>query len=143
MKSGVLAAILTGLALGGSACSKEGVSPTPSPATVPVVVESFTGTLPKLGFSFYSFTVTQSGPISLTLLSLTENGAPSTAAVLLLLGVPRGTDCIGTTAITAGAGVTPQLSISVGPLIYCARIADAGNITAPTASFAINITRPR
>ncbi len=143
MKSGVLGAILTGVALGGSACANETVTPTPGPATKPVAIETFAGTLPKEGSRFYSFTVAQSGTVSIMLLGLVENGAPSTATVLLTLGVPRATDCIGTSSVVVGVGVGPQLSLALDPLIYCARIADIGNLTAPTAAFSINIVRPR
>jgi len=140
----MLAVVLTGLALGGSSCSDEQlVAPTPGVANQQVAVESFTGTLAKLGSRFYSFNVTQSGPISIVLLSLVEGGTASTATVSIGLGVPRGTDCLATNTVTIGVGVAPQLSVSVDPLIYCARIADVGNLTALSADFAINITRPK
>ena len=39
-------------------------------------------------------------------------------------------------------GVAPQVSLSPDPGVYCARIADAGNLTGPV-DFSINIVHPR
>ena len=111
-------------------------------STTPVAVESFTGTLAVGGSRFYSFTVPQTGNVSLLLHSLIENGAASTAQLTLGLGVPRGTDCTVTDLVGATASGTPQLIAAVAPAIYCVRIADPGNLTAP-ATFAVNIIRPR
>lgn len=147
MKAGVPAAVLAvlmGWGLGTSACSDASlVAPTSTSANQLVAVESFTGTLLKNGSRFYSFTVTQSGPVSIVLLALQENGAASTVTVGLGLGVPRATTCLSSNTVTVGVGVTPQLSLVGDPLVYCAVIFDVGNLTAPTADFAINITRPR
>lgn len=136
-----LAGILAATA--GAGCTEATVT-TPSAIgnNLPMTVEVFGGSLPQGGSRFYSFTVSRTGPASIMLLSLTENDAPSAATVLLGIGVPRGTDCIATTTAVLGTGVVPQLSITADPAIYCARIADAGNLTGP-AQFSINIVRPR
>jgi hypothetical protein len=127
----------------GPACSEATVtSPSAIGNNLPLAVEVFTGTLPVNGSRFYSFTVPKTGPVSMVLLSLSENGAASAAAVQLGLGVPRGIDCLAGEAATLGTGVVAQVSITAEPAVYCARIGDPGNLTAP-AAFSINITRPR
>ncbi len=127
----------------GVACSEASVSsPTALGTNLPEAVEVFTGTLPLQGVLFYSFTVTKTGAASIILLGLTENGAPSTAAVQIAIGVPRGSDCPAIQTAITGPGVVPQVGITADPAIYCARIADVGNLQGP-AQFAINIIRPR
>ena len=64
-----------------------------STASAAVTVETFIGTLPVEGSRFYSFTVPQDGLVSLTLLELAENGAPSSALVNIGIGIPQGTGC--------------------------------------------------
>jgi hypothetical protein len=127
-----------------AACDQTEAPAAPSDpgATQPVVVEAFNGTLAVGGSSFYSFTVTTTGNVSLLLHQLTEAGAPSTAIVTMGLGVPRATDCTATSVVGITAGGSPQLATSVTPAVYCARISDPGNLTAPV-TFAINIIRPR
>ena len=130
------------IALMATACDSPPTSPIDPSFTAGVVHESFSGSLAVLGFRFYSFNVPTRGNVDVTLLSLTEGGAASSAAVLLTVGVPRGTDCIGTNSIGASAGATPQLGVALDPGIYCVRIADNGTLTAPV-NFSITITRPQ
>ena len=136
--------VLMLLLVSAAACNKDEspVSPSDPAAIQPIVVESFTGTIGLLGSSFYSFTVPTNGNVSLLLHSLSEAGAASTAIMGLGLGVPRGTDCTVTNPAATGPGATAQLTTSVPPGVYCVRITDLGNLTAP-ATFAINIIRPR
>ena len=130
-------------ALGGSACANASVtSPTAAVYNRPLAVEVFSGTLPLLGSQFYSFSVPQSGPASIVLLGLKEDGVDSTATMQIAIGVPRGIDCLAVTSVTVGVGTNPQIAISADPAIYCARIVDVGNLKAP-GDFAINISRPR
>lgn len=130
------------LALLGAGCTEESPGIIDPTFTQGVVHESFSGSLPLLGFRFYSFTVPQRGAIEATLLSLTENGVAVSTTALLTIGAPRGTDCVGTSSIGASPGASPQLTVSVDPGVYCVRIADNGSFTAPL-DFAITITRPR
>jgi hypothetical protein len=130
-------------ACAGPACTEASVSsPTALGTNLPVAVEVFTGTLPVNGVRFYSFTVSKTGSASVVLLSLTENGEPSSAAVQIGIGAPRGIDCLATQTATIGPGAVAQVGITADPAVYCARIADVGNLQAP-AQFAINIIRPR
>jgi hypothetical protein len=140
---GVLGIVVIGVALAGPACAEATVSgPTAIGNNVTLAVETFTGTLPVGGSRFYSFTVPQTGMTSVTLLSLKENGADSSAIVLLGLGAPRGTECLLIDGTQVNTGVTAQVTLSPEPGIYCARISDAGNLAAP-ADFSINIVRPK
>ena len=139
----MLGIVVIGTALAGPACTDATVSgPTAVGNNVTQTVETFSGTLPVGGFRFYSFTVPRTGQTSVTLLSLKENGVDSTVFVTLGLGAPRGTDCLNIDALQVTPGVSPQVSLQPEPGIYCARIADAGNLTGP-ADFSINIVRPR
>jgi hypothetical protein len=138
-----LGIVVIGLALAGPACAEATVAgPTAVGNNVTLTTEVFSGSLPVGGFRFYSFTVPQTGLTSVTLLSLTENGAASTATVFLGLGAPRGTECLLIDGQQVSPGVAAQVSLSPSPGVYCARIADAGNLTGP-ADFSINIVRPR
>lgn len=136
-------AALLAVALASPGCSEATVSgPSAVGNNVPLTVETFSGTLPVGEFRFYSFTVPTAGITTLTLLSLTEAGVPSTAFVQLALGVPRGVDCAVIDARNATPGVVGQVVLTPDPGVYCARISDAGNLTAPV-EFSMNVARPR
>ncbi len=132
------------LVLLGAGCGNRIVplGPSGNPATAAVTVESFIGVLPVGGSRFYSFTVPQDGLVSLTLLTLTENGEPSSARINLGIGVPQGTGCTLIDSRTTGVDVTPQLKDFRQAAIYCARVADVEELTADVV-FAVNITHPK
>ena len=98
------------------------------------------GNVVPQGSSFYSFTVTTAGTVSVSLSSLMANtiGPASTAVVRLGLGVPLGTGCSVTSSVDTAAGLTTQLTVPVNPDVYCVNIADIGNLTAPM-NFTIRI----
>jgi hypothetical protein len=140
---GVRALVLIGMALFGGACAEATVSgPTTAGNNASLTIETFGGTLPVGGSRFFSFTVPRSGLITLTLVSLTQAGEATSAQVLLSLGAPRGTDCPALDARVAGVDVVPQLSLQPQPGVYCARIADSGQLT-DAVDFSINIVHPR
>jgi len=130
------------LALAGCGNRIVPLGPSGNPNTVALTVESFLGVLPVEGARFYSFTVSQDGPVSLTLLSLTENGEASAAAVNIGIGVPQGTGCTLIDSRTAGVDVKPQFQNFYQAAVYCARVADVGNLTSE-ATFALNIAYPK
>jgi len=135
-------AALFGVILLSVACGAETtIAPSDPSQTTPVTVETFAGTLAVGGSSFYSFTLSRSGNVSVLLHRLQEGGVASAATVTLGLGVPRGTGCTLGALVNVAAGSTPQLSNALDPAVYCVRIADAGNLSGP-ATFAINIIRP-
>jgi hypothetical protein len=117
---------------------------TPSVPTVsvPVIVETYTDSLPLLGTKFYSFSTSSTGSISLTLVSLTESGAPSADQLSLAIGQPQATDCSILQNANAAPGVTAQVTVTEPAGVYCARIFDAGTLTNP-ATFSVNIAHPR
>jgi hypothetical protein len=137
-------ALLLSLVLVAGACNDDSPSAPnqpPNSGGAPIV-ESFTGTLAQNGSTFYSFNVPQTGQVLLTLITLREAGADSTALVSLGIGNPVGTGCNVLTGSVIAAGASPQVSTTQNPGIYCARLGDLGNLTGP-ATFHVNIARPR
>ena len=129
--------------LAGSGCSSASATgPTAIGNNATMTVETFSGTLPLKGSRFFSFPVPHTGATTLILLSLTEDGAPSTNTVQIGIGVPRGTDCSVIDVAMVNPGVVGQVASFHDPAIYCARIGDTGNLKAP-AAFSMNIIHPR
>lgn len=118
-------------------------SPTTTVEATPPRTVLFSGSLAVRGSRFYSFSVSQAGIASLMLASITRDGSgPALPAMLGLgVGVPSGTDCATTASVVTGAALTAQLTESLLPGVYCARIADVGGLTEPVA-FVIRITVP-
>lgn len=124
-------------------CSPLG--PTSSPAVLPnsaVTVENFTGSLAVKGAAFYSFSVTERGTTYLSLLSLKEGGADSTAKVTIGLGTPRGTTCATSSVLSVSADGSLSLTGTTERGVHCAIIFDPGNLTLP-ATFSLNIVHPK
>ena len=140
--SGVRAWRAVWLAVGLAAvgCVQDPALTVPS-TTGPIVIESFTGTLAVKGSAFYSFTAPRNGTVTLTLLSLTVAGVPSTLSINVGLGIPSGTTCNAATVPTLVA-INPVSTTPVTPRVYCVLVTDVGTLTDP-AEFAVNITRPR
>jgi hypothetical protein len=142
VKSSVVCLLAAGAVLAGAGCDQPGTTTQPTP-TPTVVVQPFTGTLVKGGSAFFSFTVPQTGTVSLTLLSLTIAGAPTDATISMGVGAPGGTTCRTNSTTNVTPGATPQVTATnLAPGIYCALVTDPGNLTAD-ANFSINITRPQ
>lgn len=129
-----------------SAACTETPPTTPSPTVNgQLVVETFSGTLPLTSVRFYSFTQVVEGSIMLTLITLQEDGAASAARVGLSIGFPAGTDCQAlstSTTVSTLAGSTPQVQGVFPAGVYCARIADVGQLTT-AATFVVNIARAK
>ena len=121
-----------------AACGNGGSTTAPT-ATGPST-EIYSGTLPVLGSGFFSFTVGTAGPVAITLASLTATApGPALNSVMSLgVGSPLGTDCSVTSSVVAAPALTAQLVNSLTPAIYCTRISDLGNLTAPV-NFTIRI----
>jgi hypothetical protein len=105
--------------------------------------EVFSGTLDAQGSSFYSFTTTTSGQVSITLASLvaTQPGPALNSALGLGVGAPLGTDCNVTSSVNTAPGLTAQLVTTLPPATYCARVYDIGNLTA-SLNFTVRIVHP-
>jgi hypothetical protein len=138
-----LVCLLAALSLiSGTGCDEPPTSTTPS-NNPGVTIESFSGTLVKGGSAFYSFVVPVEGSVSLTLLTLTIAGQPSTQAVTMGIGIPGGTTCRANAMVSVTAGPTPQVSNSnLLPAIYCAIVSDPNSELTADAAFSININRP-
>lgn len=57
------------------------------------------------------------------------------------VGTPAGTGCTVASTLTVAADSTPQVTGTYTPGVYCARISDVGNLSAP-AAFVITIAHP-
>ena len=103
----------------------------------------FTGTLAPQGSSFYAFTLTQAGTVSLTLASLTFGPRNPTLATIVGLGFgpPAGTDWSLTTSLNTGAGLVAQIKSASGTGTFCVDIFDVGHLDRPV-DFVIRIVYP-
>lgn len=123
---------------GGAACGETATSPSSTFGS-----ETFSGTLPVKGSSFYSFSVGVAGPVDITLASITSGTPPQPSAVPVGLGfgIPAGEGCGLMTSTTTASGLTAQISSTVNAGIYCVSIYDTGTLAA-AANFAIRIFHP-
>ena len=124
---------LTALIAAGCGLPESSTSPTPT--TPPT--ETFAGTLAVQGSNVFTFTVAQTGPVSVTLASLSST---STGGVGLGIGTPNGTTACTLTSSTpnATAATTAQITLTQNPGTVCVKIFDTGNLTT-AATFTINI----
>ena len=115
---------------------------TTTTTTVTATTQSFTGTLDVRTQRFYSFLVPSARTVTVTLEQLqTGAGTTSTLPVTLGLGVPQGTGCALLSEIAAMPSDAPALTESLAAGVYCASVADPGNLTEPLA-FSIRIDLP-
>ena len=123
------------------ACGDDATSPTPT--TLTVDTEVYTGTMTVGGSGFYSFSVGGPGAAAITFGSLTNasTGRPLDVAMGLGVGIPAGEGCNVTTSATAAPALTAQLSSPVLPGIYCVQLSDVGNLRVP-AVFGVRIVHP-
>ena len=112
--------IVVGFALASCACDGITTSTPTVPTTPdaePTIVESWTGTVPVGGASFYSFGVSQRGTVQVTLQSVGGQTAP-TVTLGLALGSPAASSCTATGVVNAQAGSTPQLTGTYNAGLY-------------------------
>lgn len=138
--------ICVGIALALSACgggnSPTSPSPTPAPTiNPPSVTEVWENTLAIGATRFYSYSVALNGTVNITLASLREGGTDSSAELSIGWGTPTGTGCSVSSPSLVRAGADPQVSTTLAPGVYCVRVSDPGNLTAP-AAFRILIAHP-
>jgi len=124
----ILATLVPALACDslGSSTSNSPTSPT-TPTTTTTVTESFAGAVSAQGKSVATFTVTQSGQLTVTLSAVT----PATT-LGIGYGTPTGTTCNLTSSNTATAGAGAQISVTVPAGTYCVSVYDTGLVTATT-----------
>jgi len=135
-------AVLAVVGLLTASCGNDDSATTPTTPTGPAT-EVFSGTLDVQGSSFYSFTTSTSGTVSITLASLvaTQPGPALNSVLGLAVGAPLGTDCNVTSSINAAPGLTAQLTTTLSPATYCARVYDIGNLAA-SVNFTVRIVHP-
>ncbi len=133
-----LYALLLALALASAACKKDDAPTTPSAPTTKT--DTFTGTVQAKSSANHTFTVDNSGQVSVT---LTAASPPATIAMGIAVGTPANGACgrlSGATTTTA-AGATAQLTGVVSPGMLCVEIFDAGNQTA-AVTYTVTVTHP-
>jgi hypothetical protein len=134
------------IALTLAACGRDDSPTSPSTPTTPTinppsVTEVWDNTLEWGATRFYSYSVGLNGTVNITLASLTERGEDSSAELSMGWGAPAGTGCSVSSTTLVRAGAEPQVSTTSAPGIYCVRVSDPGNLTAP-ATFRILIAHP-
>lgn len=133
-----LYALLLALALASVACKKDEAPTTPSAPTTKT--DTFSGTVQVKSSANHTFTVDNSGQVSVT---LTAASPPSTIAMGIAVGTPANGACgrlSGATTTTA-AGATAQLTGVVSPGMLCVEIFDVGNQTA-AVTYTVTVTHP-
>jgi hypothetical protein len=97
--------------------------------------------VPVGGAKFYSFTVAAYGTVNITLNKVSGNLVPSTVWLGLGIGSPSGTTCATTSTVNTAPGTAAQVTGTYDVGVYCANVADIGNLVAP-ATFDVTIAHP-
>jgi hypothetical protein len=104
--------------------------------------ETFAGTLEVKGNNFYSFFVSQAGPVGLTLAAVQNPGGGALSTPLGIgVGIPSGQGCARSTSQSAPPGLAAQLTVTLNPGTYCAAVFDTGNLSS-AVNFAMRIRHP-
>lgn len=111
----------------------------PDYSIVSPVTETFQGTLAVQGSAFFSFTVGNPDPVSVTFASLTKpSGLAVATTVRLGFGQPSGETCAPITSLTTASSLQAQVLQVATPGVYCVIISDIGGLT-ESLNFAIKI----
>lgn len=137
--------VAVALSMAGCGDDSSPTAPTTAPPTTPIaaptITETWDGTVPVGGSSFYSFSIEQNGTVDLTLVSVSGTSVPPTVWLGLGIGTPSGTECVTTTSVNTAAGASPQLTGTFGPGVFCAKVSDIGNLFG-RATFTLVIGHP-
>jgi len=109
--------------------------------TVPTVSQTFSDTLAVGGTNTHTFNVSQPGPVTVTLTSITPQ---TTVFVGLAAGSVNAGTCLlsQTSAVSTQAGTTPQISGTASVAgTFCLQIFDIGNLAASN-SYSITVSHP-
>jgi hypothetical protein len=132
------------LAAVAAACGDDtATSPTDTDTTATGTTVTYTGTIDVGGSRFYSFTNSAAGSVTAFLASVTapDTRLPVPAPLEVGVGTPAGTDCATTTTQVVSPSLVSQMSVSLAAGVFCLRVADAGELTAPV-TFAVRFTHP-
>lgn len=90
----------------------------------------FEGTLEQAQSSFYSFTASQAGSVTINLASLNLVGHRDALGVPVRIGVgvPKGQGCGETASIETTPALVSQFSATLESGIHCVNIADTGQL---------------
>jgi hypothetical protein len=137
-------ALAAAVGLSGAACTST-TAPADADSKITDLVfntETFAGTLQVKGTNFFSFYVTQAGPVGLTLAALqTPGGAALSTPVGIGWGIPAGTGCARSASQITPPGLAAQLTVTLNPGTYCAAVFDTGNVSS-AVNFAMRIRHP-
>ena len=132
IRRGVVIGAIVGMVLLASAC--KGGTTTPSDTSdddtpeVETTTEQWEAIVPVGGAAFYSFSVGVRGTVNVTLLSVGGQFVPGTVMLGVGIGTPSGTSCSIASSTTVQAGTTAQVTGTYDPGLYCASVADVGNL---------------
>jgi hypothetical protein len=131
------------LATAATACGEEAVDTGTGPTTVPFTSAQFSNVIGTGERRFYAFTPTTSGPVTVTLASVThaETGAPLAIPLRVGVGRPQGTECPPASLVTVPAALQSQLTHLAAEGVYCIDVADPGTVAVPVR-FAVRFTHP-
>lgn len=135
MRAASLAGTLVIAALA-AGCGSDSTTPT-TPTPSGTMSETWSGVVAPGGQTSRSFTVNNSGTITVTLTS-----AGTTFG--LGVGLPRvtGGGCRLGVAVNASSSTTPQISTQAEAGQYCVEVYDLGTVTGDPVGFALKIDHP-
>ena len=124
--------VLPTMLLLASGCNNNSTAPTDTTPQPYTAGDAFFGTLSPQGSQFGTFNVLQSATTTITLASVTTSGTRNTLStpLTLLLGSlsADGSDCVGTTTVTATPALTAHVRQDLTVATYCVKLSDPGNL---------------
>lgn len=126
-----------------SACGDDPLDTGTGPTTVTFSSAQFSNVIGPGERRFYAFTLTTSGPVTVTLASVTnaDTGTPLPIPLRVGVGRPQGTECPPATVVTMPAALQSQFTHLAGDGVYCIDVADPGTVTT-AVRFAVRFTHP-
>ena len=115
--------------IGSDGCSKTPTQPTSTAAQG--TIDQFTASLDVLASVPYTFVITQTTNVTVTLVSVIDAaGLVSPAALGLAVGTtPDGTTCTPVTSVRTAPALTAQIRSTLNPGNYCVQVSDPGVLT--------------
>ena len=128
-------------ALFASSCGDSPTSPDETATTTVMSNVVFEGMLEQEQSSFYSFTASQAGSVTVNLASLNLIGHREalTVPVRIGVGVPKGAGCGETQSVETLPALVSQFSTTLESGIHCVNITDTGQLPG-TAVFLIRFS---
>ena len=113
-----------------ASCGDDALTSPDDTTTTATSSVAFEGTLEQDQSSFYSFTASQAGSVTVNLASLNLVGRREalTVPVRIGVGVPKGAGCGETASIETLPALISQFSTSLETGIHCVNIADTGQL---------------